>query len=71
MKRGGELSVNFKSDLLYSFEYEILEICADRSITPMEFDDYPYRIKLNTIAHWELAQEVAEYYKQKAEKDIK
>ena len=35
----------------------------------IEFDEYPHSVKIEIIAHYELSQEVAEYYNQKADKD--
>ena len=37
----------------------------------MGFDEFPYRIKVEMIAHWELNQEIQEYYHQKAEQEAK
>lgn len=40
-------------------------------MTKIDFDELPYQVKIEMIAHWELHQEVEEYYNQKAIKEAK
>jgi len=40
-------------------------------MTKMDFDDLPYEIKVEMIAHWEVNQEIQEYYRQKAEREAR
>ena len=52
-------------------EYEILQVCADRGITKIAFDEFPYKIKVEMVSHWELNQEIQEYLHQEAEREAK
>ena len=40
-------------------------------MTKVDFDDLPYKVKVEMVAHWEINQEIAEYYQQKAETEAK
>lgn len=63
------LAIKVTGDLLYSLDYEILEICKERKINKLDFDNMPYDTKVEILAHWEISQEIQEHYHQKIKRE--
>ena len=40
-------------------------------MTRPEFDDLPYSVQVEMVAHWEVEQEITEHYNQRAEEEAK